>query len=173
MDLYCFARRLSALPWPPTALDTKMADIYDMTRRATMHGIEGDVKALLAEADDASSRAAKQSQIVRALPISICSEKIGLERIVVRYWHRHLFQTIDKLPDKVLQQIFSYLSPYQASDCPHSYILLGHFLLFLFSSSPVADPAVRTSLQAMAKRSMQSNVVEIRVLQAKLRWNSG
>ncbi|KAK6756942.1 hypothetical protein RB195_015019 [Necator americanus] len=61
-----------------------VTNMYDMTRRVTMHDAGGDLKAKLdqIEADDEEVKA----------PSS---------------------KTIEKLPDKVLQQIFSYLSPYQ------------------------------------------------------------
>ncbi|EYC41194.1 hypothetical protein Y032_0578g232 [Ancylostoma ceylanicum] len=62
-----------------------MAAIYDMTRRVTMHDVEGDIKA-------------KMDQIEAAADEELIATKKT---------------TIDKLPDKVLQQIFSYLSPYQ------------------------------------------------------------
>ncbi|EYC41192.1 hypothetical protein Y032_0578g232 [Ancylostoma ceylanicum] len=68
-----------------------MAAIYDMTRRVTMHDVEGDIKA-------------KMDQIEAAAD----EELIATKKTV-----RQSLLTIDKLPDKVLQQIFSYLSPYQ------------------------------------------------------------
>ncbi|EPB67369.1 F-box domain protein [Ancylostoma ceylanicum] len=81
-----------------------MAAIYDMTRRVTMHDVEGDIKAKMdqieAAADEeliATKKTVRQSLLVN-------------RRFTLRGKCR---QTIDKLPDKVLQQIFSYLSPYQ------------------------------------------------------------
>uniref|UniRef100_A0A1I7ZIX4 F-box domain-containing protein n=2 Tax=Steinernema glaseri TaxID=37863 RepID=A0A1I7ZIX4_9BILA len=62
-----------------------MAAIYDMTRRVTMHHENEDSMLHLEDDDDSAS----------ATPVLLTAK------------------TIEKLPDKVLQQIFSYLSPYQ------------------------------------------------------------
>ncbi|KHJ98581.1 F-box domain protein [Oesophagostomum dentatum] len=64
-----------------------MAAIYDVTRRVAMHNVDEEgIRARMNEEEDGA-----------------------LERKLSTKEHT----TIDKLPDKVLQQIFSYLSPYQ------------------------------------------------------------
>ncbi|VDK45884.1 unnamed protein product [Anisakis simplex] len=69
-----------------------MTAIFDMTRRVTMFDSEGeDLKQKLEESDVVTSALQQQQLQQQAQNLN----------------------TIEKLPDKVLQQIFSYLSPYQ------------------------------------------------------------
>ncbi|VDM78206.1 unnamed protein product [Strongylus vulgaris] len=69
-----------------------MAAIYDMTRRVTMHNAEDEIK--IDKIQDQNEEEEDYSTDT----------------------------TIDKLPDKVLQQIFSYLSPYQRAQSTYHFL---------------------------------------------------